>query len=1593
MKRLFTIFGVLLILLNVANAQDCSFKMTKTVIPASCYNNGQVAYALTDGSGTVLTSAPTGLSEVRAYYIEEGDTVKHYSGFYLVDATGSMTSANGWDTLTVNYGNYTFGVEGLCNDGGTITKVDTQMTVEIPTTYVKPSASALYVTANTTDGFGKRPTLDCDNTGRIQLKIENGSYPYTIAVVNHNTGDTLRTVVFDGPQYDGEDLTLYNYKDYYTVDSLPGGDWDFYLVDGCDYGLPRTGQTVEVINFPLLDYVEVFASSGDMTDDNVLKINAVLDQDYSYYTSLMPDYAEYRLSYDGTPSSDWKPFPAVLEGYRATLYDTVGNDYCDTWGKTITLEYRLKQCGNTTVSKTFTINKPDESYYQRDYSDTRDSTYIQENTCMDMWYWHRWFHEISYPYNWTDKVTQNNDDPKYRHHYTHPLTWLYIDTETGDTIKKDKINSISHYSRLYDVEVESIYGSFRDYTASNPLNLPIRRVLVDANGCELYSRFDSLPYCYDVGTQIVDWEMTRTSGDHCCQHESSIRVYENHSSAMDPDGSTIALIQSPRNNSYNFTAVYSSETKTWTVNKESLENVATINGAANGRSLTFKDYCLPSGPYKFKIMTPCDTFILQENYTFPDVYTTEMTEEPVFSSAQQCTDHYITYTAGGFSRITWSTDPTTGLDNPPVEEALTTYFQIISGPTGGYDGTMHKKNEQLRISMPGTYVVHIFPSTSLEVCEMPEYYDTVDYDGATVEFQYAYAFLCDSTCTQGTAYVKGTNGTPPYTYTLFSEADKQGDTLQVLTISDTTQPAIFSDQLMNSQQEMSCLIEDACGAYFHVNFPPRTMADLQKLWFDDGLTTTETCEGSTIEVHALEIGSILEYKWYNPDMELIDSVSSPSIFIPRGAKDGWYKVVIKNTGCTDSIVDSVYLTVKDAPDITLNSNATVCPGEEVNLEFTPTSATGDDITFTIAFENGDSIETRTYTTASGDTVGDLYATYTNAKIYPISINDGNCDYTLADEHDTIYVTMKEEVADACTLLGSHDTVCYGSDAQFAALSTMEKPYTIRWYSDYELTHLLKEETMTETGPDTSYYDTLALTQHAEVFVSVQKDGYCPTIYGLPNTSVNMTTGTTDLLCGKVLRVYDNGGADGDYTVSQTVTHTYTTTDGKPVTIQFEDFDLSETAHLFIISGSSLSADSVLYELTADSENPGLITTNGDALTLYFIPGMKAASGWSAIVEHSPGKAIADIYEKSESYIRDYVCQSQTNTYDDIYSVVPDIVPDIATLNSNIRKAGVYMYSDTIFGAAQHGCDSIVNFVLTVEPPATYDTTVVITNVIGSYYWPNKDTTLTTTGRYTKLTTLANGCDSLDILDLIIIQIDTVGDEVCEGEEGTVRVMATVPDLSSMQDDLVPPAINIGDVMCTDGSIMNPDDYVASGKTNAMGVVFYVDSTGSHGLVTALTDASTSTLAWTTDKNNVRSYTVARNVATARQDFGGYQNTLHLKETAEAVGEFSVKAPAAYHCYYYDHRTENVGPTHLGWYMPSCGEMNLLYMNRFDVNTSLAKLSKNSLRNGGYWGSTGEEYNNHTSTWYNSDAPYWIDSDGGVRDGQYTKFHVRPIMSF
>ena len=1517
MKKLITIFGILVLASTAMFAQDCQFKVRFRTIDATCYNNGKVVYALLDASNNVITSLPANLSDVRIYYKASANEDPHYNNTYY---TG------GWDTLTIDYGTYTVGVEAACSTGGNYTKLDTNTTLTINTSYKKPSVSVINNTAKTVMEFGKRPTLDCANTGRVQLKIEYGSFPYIITVKQHGSDDTVRTLVFNQRQYFGygnssSNPNYYNYYYYYTVDNLPAGDWDFYVVDGCGYGLPRTGQTVETVSFPKLDKVEVYASSGNFEDENVVKVNAVMEDYAYYYLSMLPTYAQYRFTNTGFGSTEWKTFPAITSGNKATLYDTVAgaSKYCDIWNKNLTLEYKITGCGSETTSKTFQIYKPNDTYFDKDSVYVNDSI-IGDDRCTSTYYSHTESYKIRYystAFNQglyaPNYFTVDGDHTYYRYHYTHPIKWVYTDKNTNNVIKEETVPTIISQSTLTGSEVEAIYGSFRN----TPITLNVERKLVDANGCVLYTTTDNLVYKYTATTPscTCKWYMRySTFEDHCCNSPRSVWVYCDNETQVDLDGTIVKLVTSPYNNRYNFEAVYSSATRSWTVTKSNIENVAIVGGTPNGLQVSLNDYCLPSGPYRFQIISPCGgTTNLSANIGFADVYTTEITEEPVFSEQQQCTDHYITYSAGRFSRVARNQSPTTGLDLTPVTQNLPTYFQIISGPTGGYDlSARYTVNQPMRISMPGTYIVKISPETNLVLCDQPYYYDTIVYGGPTVEFDYEIALLCDETSTSGNVYVKGTNGTEPYTYTLYSQPDKQG------TVLATNSTGVFSNIAMTTTSTLSCLVKDACDAYFHVNIIPRTLQDMQKIWFDGGMTVAEACEGSTIQVHALEIGSILQYTWSGPN-GFIGSGPEPYIFVPRNATEGWYKVRITNTGCSGAIMDSVMLTVKESPKLTIKQDTTVCPGEEIEVKFTPTSSNYSHVYFTVAFENADGIETRTYSANSGSTITDVYRTISDAKIYPISIKDNTCEYTLADAADTIYITMRTNVIDACKILTTYDTVCYTGTAYLYAKSTVTPPYTIRWYRDYELTQLIKEEEMTNSN-DWSNLTEYYVTQRVYRYVSIEKEGQCPSVPGLVTNTINMSNGNTTIACGRSYRLYDSGGADGDYATGEMLKHTFKTTDGKPVTIKFDELNLSNTAHIFVITGNSTNTDSVLYDITANSANPGVISSNGGALTLYFMSGMQAGGGWSAIVEHSPGIAIADPYKKNEITLRDEVCQSQTNTYSDPLGVTPNIV-SLDELNNAMRQAGTYTFTKTLSRADQRGCDSTVNFVFNVTAPPHYDTTVVITNMHNNpYTW--RGNTYTTSGQYAHVMSLPGGCDSLAILNLIVLQIDTTTNEVCLGDSITMGITVSEPEIT-WKDNILPNTVNIGDVLCDDGTIMNPDSFLTSGKI-AKGVVFYVDETGIHGKAVSLINLSSSLWCSVGTDELVSSVTCSNDYYNeAMFDMNGLANTEEIKRTAELLGDFAFNAPAAHACYYYDHITKTIGDVHKGWYLPSLGELLIL----------------------------------------------------------------------
>ncbi len=153
-----------------------------------------------------------------------------------------------------------------------------------------------------------------------------------------------------------------------------------------------------------------------------------------------------------------------------------------------------------------------------------------------------------------------------------------------------------------------------------------------------------------------------------------------------------------------------------------------------------------------------------------------------------------------------------------------------------------------------------------------------------------------------------------------------------------------------------------------------------------------------------------------------------------------------------------------------------------------------------------------------------------------------------------------------------------------------------------------------------------------------------------------------------------------------------------------------------------------------------------------------------------------------------------------------------------------------------------------------------------------------------------------------IQIVEGNDTICEGD--TVHLHANVTG-DVMDFDF----IRVGDILCTDGSIVHPSDWASSGKT-AKGIVFYVDETDVHGWALGLTQ---NRVKWS---NNTGSISGMPNISVARnaiRDLNGEANTGHIN---------TEQYPAAWYC------IEN------GGYLPSIGQLNVLFGGFAIVNASL-----------------------------------------------------------
>lgn len=157
-------------------------------------------------------------------------------------------------------------------------------------------------------------------------------------------------------------------------------------------------------------------------------------------------------------------------------------------------------------------------------------------------------------------------------------------------------------------------------------------------------------------------------------------------------------------------------------------------------------------------------------------------------------------------------------------------------------------------------------------------------------------------------------------------------------------------------------------------------------------------------------------------------------------------------------------------------------------------------------------------------------------------------------------------------------------------------------------------------------------------------------------------------------------------------------------------------------------------------------------------------------------------------------------------------------------------------------------------------------------------------------------------------------------------------------------VHVGDIFCTDNTTESPENFAASGKT-ALGVVFFVDNSQQHGWVVALNDAGT--MAWGDTESLCYLTSFNSNPQFANLDTIGATRCDSIMRTAQRLSwdlaDYATVVNVAMQC----------GE---GWYLPSIGQLSILYGNLPEINAALDVVAGSSRMNGRqYWSCTEENY--------------------------------------
>ena len=918
--------------IHILTAQECTIHLSATATPATCQGNGIIQCTLTDTAGLRL-------EQIRYSYLP-------HTGADSVSNTELSSMHN------LRPGHYRVAVTALCAtgmaQGEAFTFVsDTIRDVFIDSLYRIPTAGMPSHLFSFSEPYGIVPSLSCQPTGRAQLRMEGGTFPYQVELFRIDAADTLpiRTLRFDTLQHDGNSPLQSDYHGYYDLDSLTAGRYRVRAYDGCGYHVPDMEVLIPTLKMDPNAYSHLLRnSSPDPTSHNVITLketfrmssSTVGNDDYYRYMSQESSLYEYRFinpSRCAQPDTTrWHDMPLLPLNGSTLLHDTVSafDNYGDIWFQTCQLQIRPKHCQDTLITfpfkiypqggNVYAINTRIQYLYQGsayyDCSGFHNPGMAYERYAMSNQSYHQvqsvnnyhgdsvnvWHQDF---YTAPGFLQDNKTGMKYHSYITLPLTVkvtdisrdsvLFIQESTSPTVKWSVVSVIDSLLTGDSIVFE----------------------IFDRNQSPLYSYL--YKYKYNMGDNVVPateklyrWEnMPVVDHRHCDGVERTIGIFQRNGytySIADSTGSyfmtygkdTIRIISSPEGNRYNFTAVPRRSTDIeFTQADSSVEwhyRIGRYSPSANSTFPSFEVTAtdLPNGRYVWVVTHDCDnendTIVTDVEYQrIP-----EIAEQPQFAFIPACAGLKVVPVAGRYT-----------LES--VETA--TYFNIHQTEAVAHNANSGLVGDTLTIGVPGTYILSMYalPENDGSLLDLNPCYvwdTTIVWEERTIALDHLYAYVCHADDTVGVVRTRGREGLLPYQYTLFPAAGSQGAPLAVNDSGD------FLDMPIRLGQTLSVEMRDACGAHFSTDITVANLDLAGKAWAEDGEMYATYYLGDTCHLYGISLGEVL-YHWSGPGGFQADSQQAQFV-IEDEAQAGIYRLEIEGSGCC-LLHDSLLVRVLETP--------------------------------------------------------------------------------------------------------------------------------------------------------------------------------------------------------------------------------------------------------------------------------------------------------------------------------------------------------------------------------------------------------------------------------------------------------------------------------------------------------------------------------------------------------------------------------------------------------------------------------------------------------------------------------------------------------